>query len=115
MIRDRLPIIKNSTRPLLRLRTITHIIELYPFFNCLTRMHAYDHHYYQHSLQTHAHPLNKQISLSKTKDSTKKKTKSLIHTSSYRKSESGSINSIKEDTMSEIETSVLEDFVESWI
>jgi hypothetical protein len=39
----------------------------------------------------------------------------LIHTSSYRKSNSTITNSIKEETMSEIETSVLEDFVESWI
>ncbi|CAF0944762.1 unnamed protein product [Adineta steineri] len=114
-IRDRLPVIKTSTRPLLRLRTITNIIELYPFFNCLTRMHTYDHHHYQHSLPTHTNTFNKQISLSKTKDSSKKKSKSLIHTSSYRKSESSTMNSIKEETMSEIETSVLEDFVESWI
>ncbi|CAF0958288.1 unnamed protein product [Adineta steineri] len=114
-MRDRLPVIKTSTRPLLRLRTITNIIELYPFFNCLTRMHTYDHHHYQHSLPTHTNTFNKQISLSKTKDSSKKKSKSLIHTSSYRKSESSTMNSIKEETMSEIETSVLEDFVESWI
>ncbi|CAF0867652.1 unnamed protein product [Adineta ricciae] len=114
-IRDRLPTIKSSTRPLLRLRTITHIVELYPFFNCLTRIHTYDHHHYQHSVSRNSHPLNKQLSLSKSKDSSKKKNKSMNHTSSYRKSDSSSANSIKEDTMSEIETSVLEDFVEYWI
>ncbi|CAF1679986.1 unnamed protein product [Adineta ricciae] len=114
-IRDRLPTIKSSARPLLRLRTITHIVELYPFFNCLTRMHTYDHHHYQHSVSRNSHSLNKQLSLSKSKDSSKKKNKSMNHTSSYRKSDSSSANSIKEDTMSEIETSVLEDFVEYWI
>jgi len=114
-IHDRLPIIKSSNRPLLRLRTITHIVELYPFFNCLTRMHTYDQHHYQHPLISQTNILNKQLSLPKTKESSKKKNKSSIHTSSYRKSNSTIINSIKEETMSEIETSVLEDFVESWI
>ncbi|CAF3354247.1 unnamed protein product [Rotaria sp. Silwood1] len=114
-IHERLPIIKNMNRPLLRLRTITNIIELYPFFNCLTQMHTYDHHHYQHSLPTHTNISNKQISLPKKKESSKKKNKSLIHISSYRKSDSTTMNSIKEETMSEIETSVLEDFVESWI
>ncbi len=113
-IRDRLPIIKNSNRPLLRLRTITHIIELYPFFNCLTRMHTYDHHHYQHPLTSQTSILNKQVSIPKAKESSKKKKKSLIHTSSYRKSSSTTTNSKKEETMSEIETSVLEDFLESW-
>ncbi len=113
-IRDRLPIIKSSARPLLRLRTITNIIELYPFFNCLTHMHTYDHHH-QHPLTSQTSLSNKQISLPKIKESSKKKNKSLTHTSSYRKSDSTVINSIKEETMSEIETSVLEDFVESWI
>jgi hypothetical protein len=40
-IRDHLPIIKTSNCPLLRLRTISNIIELYPFFNCLSKMHLY--------------------------------------------------------------------------
>ena len=113
--RDRLPNIKSTARPLLRLRTITNIIELYPFFNCLTHMHTYDHHHYQHPLASQISLLNKQISLPKRKESSKKKNKSLNYTSSHRKSESTLINSIKEETMSEIETSVLEDFVESWI
>ncbi|CAF4922768.1 unnamed protein product, partial [Rotaria magnacalcarata] len=112
---DRIPIIKNTNRPLLRLRTITNIIELYPFFNCLTQMHTYDHHHYQHALPTHTHTLNKQMPIPKKKESSKKKNKSLAHVSSYRKSESTTMNSVKEETMSEIETSVLEDFVESWI
>ncbi|CAM4958947.1 unnamed protein product [Rotaria socialis] len=112
---DRIPIIKNINRPLLRLRTITNIIELYPFFNCLTQMHTYDHHHYQHTLPTHTHTLNKQMPILKKKESSKKKNKSLTHASSYRKSESTTMNSVKEETMSEIETSVLEDFVESWI
>jgi hypothetical protein len=107
--------IKSSTRPLLRLRNITNIIELYPFFNCLTHMHIYDHHHYQHPLTSQTSLSNKQISLPKRKESSKKKNKSLTHTLSYRKSESTVNNSLKEETMSEIETSVLEDFVESWI
>jgi hypothetical protein len=78
-------------------------------------MHTYDHHHYQHPLPSRSSISNKQISLPKAKESSKKKNKSLIHTSSYRKSESTKMNSIKEETMSEIETSVLEDFVESWI
>lgn len=114
-IRDRLPIIKNLNRPILRLRTITNIIELYPFFNCLTQMHTYDHHHYQHPLTSQTSILNKQVSLPKRKESSKKKSKSLFHLSSYRKNESPTIHSRKEETMSEIETSVLEDFVESWI
>ncbi|CAF2527782.1 unnamed protein product [Rotaria sp. Silwood2] len=114
-IHERLPIITNTNRPLLRLRTITNIIELYSFFNCLTQMHTYDHHHYQHSLPTHTNISNKQISIPKKKESSKKKNKSLQHISSYRKSDSTTMNSIKEETMSEIETSVLEDFVESWI
>lgn len=114
-IRERLPVIKSSSRPLLRLRTITHIVELYPFFNCLTRMHTYDHHHYQHPLPTHGNTLSKQASLSKSKDSSKKKSKSLNSTSASRKAESASATSVQEETMSEIETSVLEDFVESWI
>lgn len=112
---ERLPVIKHANRPLLRLRTITNIIELYPFFNCLTQMHTYDHHHYQHSLPMHTNTLNKQLSIPKKKESTKKKNKSSAHVSSYRKSETTSMNSVKEETMSEIETSVLEDFVESWI
>jgi hypothetical protein len=79
-------------------------------------MHTYDHHHhYQHSLANQISLLNKQISLPKRKESSKKKNKSLNYTSSHRKSESTLINSIKEETMSEIETSVLEDFVELWI
>lgn len=113
-IRDRLPTIKNTNRPLLRLRTITNIIELYPFFNCLTHMHIYDHHHYQHPLTSHTNLLKKQLSLPKTKESTKKKNKFSIHSSSTKKSDSTTMKSIKEETMSEIETSVLEDFVESW-
>ena len=77
-IRDQLPIINNSTRPLLRLRTISNIIELFPFFNCLSKMHLYDHYDYDNLFFN-----NKQFFLS--------------------------------DKMNEIETSVLEDFVESWI
>jgi hypothetical protein len=111
-IHDRLPIIKHSNRPLLRLRNITNIIELYPFFHCLTRMHTYD---YQHPLTSQTSLTNKPVSLPKPKESSKKKTRSLIHLLSYRKSDSRTTNSIKEETMSEIETSVLEDFVESWI
>jgi len=78
-------------------------------------MHTYDHHHYQHSLTSQTSLPHKQLSLPKTKESTKKKNKSLIHKSSYRKTDSTTTNSIKEETMSEIETSVLEDFVESWI
>lgn len=111
---DRLPKISNANRPLLRLRTITNIIELYPFFHCLTQMHTYDHHHYQHSLSAHPNISNKQVSLPKKKESSKKKNKSSAHMSSSRKSESTAMNSITEETMSEIETSVLEDFVESW-
>ena len=115
-IRDRLPHCKNSSRPLLRLRTIAHIIELYPFFQCLTRMHTYDQHHYQHSLPSHSSLSNKQMSIPKNKESSKKKNKSSIHyASSVRRSETISTNSVQEETMSEIETSVLEDFVESWI
>ena len=120
--RDRLPMSKNFSRPLLRLRNITHIIELYPFFHCLTRMHTYDHHHYQHSLPSHSTLSNKQMSMPKTKESSKKKNKSSAHhssvsstSSSSRKSESSTASSIQEETMSEIEASVLEDFVESWI
>jgi len=69
-IRDHLPIIKNSNCPLLRLRTISNIIELFPFFNCLA---LYDNFYFT----------NEQILLS--------------------------------DKINDIETSVLEDFMESWI
>ncbi len=68
--RDHLPIIKNSDCPLLRLRNISNIIELFPFFNCLT---LYDNFYFE----------NEQDALS--------------------------------DKVNDIETSVLEDFVESWI
>ncbi|CAF1108703.1 unnamed protein product [Rotaria sordida] len=70
-IHNQLPIIKNLNHPLLRLRTISNIIELFPFFNCLTKMHTNDNLYLN----------NEQILLS--------------------------------DTMNEIETSVLEDFIES--
>jgi len=69
-IRDHLPIIKNSDCPLLRLRTISNIVELFPFFNYFS---MYDNFYYS----------SEQILLS--------------------------------DKISDIETSVLEDFVESWI
>ncbi|CAF4229302.1 unnamed protein product [Rotaria sordida] len=70
-IHNQLPIIKNLNHPLIRLRTISNIIELFPFFNCLTKMHTNDNLYLN----------NEQILLS--------------------------------DTMNEIETSVLEDFIES--
>lgn len=113
-IRDRLPSIKTAARPLLRLHTISSIIELYPFFNCLTHMHTYDHHHYQHPLTSQSSLTNKPVTLPKSKESSKKKNKSSTHNSSNRKSESTAINSIKEETMSEIETSVLEDFLESW-
>ncbi len=69
-IREHLPIIKNSNCPLLRLRIISNIIELFPFFNCLA---SYDNFYFT----------NEQILLS--------------------------------DKINDIETSILEDFVESWI
>lgn len=69
-IREHLPLIKNSDCPLLRLRTISNIIELFPFFNCLA---LYDNFSFP----------NEQIFLS--------------------------------DKINDIETSVLEDFVESWI
>ncbi|CAF3374341.1 unnamed protein product [Rotaria sp. Silwood1] len=72
-IRNQIPINNNSNHPLLRLRTISNIIELFPFFNCLAKMHINDNLYSK----------NEQILLS--------------------------------DTMNEIETSVLEDFVESWL
>ena len=115
--RERLPTIKNSNRPLLRLRTITHIIELYPFFKCLTHMHTYDHHHYQHSLSNHTtlSNNNQPIPILKRKELSKKKKKYLLNMSSYRKTESKTINSVQEETISEIETSILEDFVESWI
>ena len=77
-------------------------------------MHTYDHHHYQHPLTSQSSLTNKPITLPKSKDSSKKKNKSSTYTSSNRKSESTAINFIKEETMSEIETSVLEDFVESW-
>lgn len=78
-------------------------------------MHTYDHHHYQHPLTSQSSLTNKPVTLPKNKElSSKKKNKSSSHTSSNRKSESTAINSIKEETMSEIETSVLEDFVESW-
>lgn len=114
-IRDRLPHCKSSSRPLLRLRSITHIVELYPFFQCLTRMHTYDQHHYQHPLSSHTSLTNRQLSMPKHKDSSKKKNKSSAHyATSMRKSETISTISLQEETMSEIETSVLEDFVESW-
>lgn len=113
-MRDRLPTIKTSARPLLRLRTISSIIELYPFFICLTHMHTYDHHHYQHPLTSQSSLTNKPVTLPKRKESSKKKNKSSTHSSINRKSESKAINSLKEETMSEIETSVLEDFLESW-
>ena len=121
-IRDRLPMSKNFSRPLLRLRNITQIIELYPFFHCLTRMHTYDHHHYQHSLPSHSTLSSKQMSMPKTKESSKKKNKGSVHhssvssgSSSSRKSEASTASSIQEETMSEIEASVMEDFVESWV
>jgi hypothetical protein len=78
-------------------------------------MHTYDHRHHQHPLTSQTSILNKQVSLPKRKESSKKKNKSLFHLSSSRKSDSTIIHSIKEETMSEIETSVLEDFVESWM
>jgi len=79
-------------------------------------MHTYDHHHYQHPFTSQTSLINRQVSLPKPKETTKKKNKfSLYHTSSYKKSHSPVVHSIKEETMSEIETSVLEDFVESWI
>lgn len=69
-IRDHLSLIKNSHCPLLRLRNISNIIELFPFFNCLS---LYDNFYFE----------NEQIASS--------------------------------DKINDIETSVLEDFVELWI
>jgi hypothetical protein len=69
-IRDHLTLIKNSHCPLLRLRNISNIIELFPFFNCLS---LYDNFYFE----------NEQIASS--------------------------------DKINDIETSVLEDFVELWI
>ncbi|CAF4045021.1 unnamed protein product [Rotaria sp. Silwood2] len=42
---DQLLIISNSNYPLLRLRTISNIIELFPFFNCLARIHTKDNLY----------------------------------------------------------------------
>ncbi len=68
--RDHLPVIKTSNYPLLRLQTISNIIELFPFFNCLALC---DNFYFT----------NEQILVS--------------------------------DQINDIETSVLEDFVESWI
>ena len=72
-IRDQLPVIKNPTCPLLRLKTITNIIELFPFFNYLSNIPTYDNICLK----------NDQIILS--------------------------------DKINDIEISVLEDFVESWI
>ena len=111
--RDHLSTIKNTNRPLLRLRTITHIIELYPFFKCLTYMHPY---HYQHSLSNHTtlSNNNQPIPVLKRKELSKKKNKFLLNVSSYRKTESKTINSTQGEAMSDIETSVLEDFVESW-
>lgn len=107
---------KTSKCPLLRLRKIDHITDLYPFFHCLTRMHTYDHHHYQHSLPSQNHSSHKQQTMPKHKDSSKKKNKSSMHPSvSLRKLDSNSNSSFQEETISEIETSVLEDFVESWI
>jgi hypothetical protein len=37
---DPLPIIKNSNHPLLRLRTISNINELFPFFNYLAKLYS---------------------------------------------------------------------------
>jgi hypothetical protein len=65
--------IPTSNYSLLRLRTISNIIELFPFFNCLSTMHLYKNLCLK----------NEQILLS--------------------------------DKTNEIETSVLEDFVEFWI
>jgi hypothetical protein len=69
-LRNYLSAIKISHGPLLRLRSISNIIELFPFFNCLS---LYDNFYFK----------NEQIPLS--------------------------------DKINDIETSVLEDFIESWI
>lgn len=41
-VRDQLPIDNNLNRPLLRLRTISNVIELFPFFHCLSQMHTND-------------------------------------------------------------------------
>ena len=115
-MRDRLPPTNELTRPLLRLRSITHIIELYPFFQCLTRMHTYDHHHHQNTLPMQSNLMTRQQTMPKSKESSKKKNKSSMHHSlSMRKLESASMHSVQEETISEIETSVLEDFVESWI
>jgi hypothetical protein len=72
-IRDNLPIINHSRCPLLRLKTLPNIVELFPFFNYLVRMPIYDTLYLK----------REQILLS--------------------------------DKLSDIEISVLEDFVESWL
>ena len=69
-LREHLSVIKTTHGPLLRLRNISNIIELFPFFNCLS---LYDNFYFE----------NEQIPLS--------------------------------DKINDIETSVLEDFIELWI
>ncbi|CAM4914423.1 unnamed protein product [Rotaria socialis] len=72
-LHDHLPIIdSNSNPPLLRLRTISTIIELFPFFKFLGRIHLNENLYVR----------NDQV--------------------------------LSPDTINDIETSVLEDFVESW-
>lgn len=72
-VKDSLPIVKHSQPPILRLQTISNIIELYPFFSCLAHMHMNDNLYIR----------NGQV--------------------------------LSSDITNEIETSILEDFVESWI